>query len=140
MNPGPSLEMDQIEVRRDALQNAYTQASNVIKAVLLFNGGGTVAILSFLSATSKSNEAILSVCVHDIRFSFLFYVSGSVAALTCAFLSLLSAAMHAHHTYQWHEGYDKSFVVRLVAVASCILSLLCFSMGSYWAVMSIGPC
>ena len=121
------------ELRQAIIRVAFDQASTVIKALLLFNGGAILGILSFI-AQSKDN-ASMKLSVNKVADAMALFGGGAIAALACAFLTFMAASMHAHA--QLNQGYDKSLGVRTVGIWLALFSIFLFSFGIWSAVAGI---
>ena len=111
---------------------AFEHAATAVKSILLFNGGGVVAILAFMGS---SGFAEMNIDLSVIKSAFTAFSLGAVLSLFTAFVSFFAAAMHAD--YLLNEGYDKSFVIRIVGCVMAFLAIVCFAFGSFYAVSAI---
>jgi len=123
------------ELRQATIKFAFEQASTVIKAMLLFNGGALLAILSFIAQYSKSDK-FFPVSLPRIVDAMAIFGAGAIAALACLFFNFMAASMHAHS--QGNSGYDQSMYVRLAGVGLALMSFFLFTFGVWAAVSALG--
>ena len=101
-------------------------ASELVRALLIINGGGAAALLAFLQAIWSSNEALAKPTIFAL-------VILSVGAF-------FGAAFHLfRHQASWHQqsGHRKRWAMfNCLFLVSAILSLLAFLAGVF--VVAIG--
>lgn len=118
------------ELRQAIIRVAFDQASTVIKALLLFNGGAILGILSFIAQSKDS--ASLKLSINRVADAMALFGGGAIAALACAFLTFMAASMHAHAPLNY--GYDESLGVRMCGIWLALFSIFLFSFGIWSAV------
>lgn len=124
-------QMEEIDWhQKETYKSLIAIGSNAIKFVFLVNAGAIIALLTFLGNFLKSKGPYINMTV-----SMSFFITGVILAgvlhafIYCTQLRLynekFSKKTPTHHIYLWY----------LIGVY--ILSLLCFSIGSYYAVKEI---
>ena len=101
-----SVDAKAEEFRHQSLKYALDSATALIKAVLLFNGGAAVAILTFFGGVIQAKDESFQICFSKLQISLSVFVAGSTLALVCLLISFLASAANTLPNHKYNEGYD----------------------------------
>ena len=118
--------------RHARLEQASIDAAHEgLKALLLLNGGASIAVLGFLATTLKDAEAGGFQCLMSgMLDSLVWFAVGSGLAVFTSFCAYLSNQAYATSLLQPQVSWLQGTVWNRVGLAAALLSLGAFAYGT----------
>ncbi|WP_417542941.1 hypothetical protein [Methylophaga thalassica] len=114
----------------ELLKSVISSGANAIKAAILINGGGAVALLAF-AGNAKDNPILVNI--DSISLALFVFCLG-------VFLASLSSGITYFTQYLFHHFSHKPFgkITNYISSLFNFTSFLCFIFGVYFAAKSLG--